>query len=105
MSPPLPPSPPDGPPRGTYFSLRNAIQPLPPSPPFTRIVASSTNIDSHREKISPKDTLRRIGKTKSQDARELSRLSQQLGGHTDLFRASKAEAGTACQPQKDLKPV
>src|SRR5208283_5479901 len=43
MSPPWPPSPPEGPPRGTYFSLRNATQPLPPSPAFTIIFASSTN--------------------------------------------------------------
>src|SRR5271156_3720908 len=43
-SPPLPPSPPDGPPRGTYFSRRKAMQPLPPSPAFTRIFASSINI-------------------------------------------------------------
>src|SRR5215475_2002466 len=43
MLPPLPPSPPLGPPRGTYFSRRNATQPLPPSPAFTKIFASSTN--------------------------------------------------------------
>src|SRR5215467_11660675 len=43
-SPPLPPSPPEGPPRGTNFSRRNATQPLPPPPAFTRIVASSMNI-------------------------------------------------------------
>src|ERR1700690_1279162 len=43
MSPPCPPSPPDGPPRGTYFSLRNATQPSPPSPAFTMIFASSAN--------------------------------------------------------------
>src|SRR5580704_4981564 len=43
MSPPLPPSPPEGPPRGTYFSLRNATQPLPPSPAFIEILASSAN--------------------------------------------------------------
>src|SRR5262249_30277931 len=42
-SPPLPPSPPEGPPRGTNFSRRKATQPLPPSPAFTRIVASSMN--------------------------------------------------------------
>src|ERR1039458_616447 len=47
MSPPLPPSPPDGPPRGMNFSRRNAMQPLPPSPAFTRILASSINIE-HR---------------------------------------------------------
>src|SRR5215475_6425043 len=47
MSPPLPPSPPEGPPRGTNFSRRKATQPLPPSPAFTRIVASSMNIDGH----------------------------------------------------------
>src|SRR5579863_3839243 len=45
MSPPSPPSPRDGPPRGTYFSRRKAMQPLPPSPAFTRIVASSININ------------------------------------------------------------
>src|ERR1017187_1941498 len=44
-SPPRPPSPPLGPPRGTYFSLRKARQPLPPSPAFTRIRASSMNIE------------------------------------------------------------
>src|SRR6201981_1395682 len=45
-SPPLPPSPPEGPPRGTYFSRRKATQPLPPSPALTRILASSININS-----------------------------------------------------------
>src|ERR1039458_4733272 len=45
MSPPRPPSPPLGPPRGTYFSRRKARQPLPPSPAFTRIRTSSMNIE------------------------------------------------------------
>src|SRR5215469_10094061 len=44
MSPPWPPSPPEGPPRGTNFSRRKAMQPFPPSPAFTRIFASSMNI-------------------------------------------------------------
>src|SRR5271165_5382455 len=50
MLPPFPPSPPDGPPRGTYFSRRNATHPFPPSPAFTHILASSTNtvLDSLR---------------------------------------------------------
>src|SRR3984957_1075292 len=43
-SPPLPPSPPEGPPRGTYFSRRKAMQPLPPSPALTRIFVSSMNM-------------------------------------------------------------
>src|SRR3984957_9686727 len=43
-SPPRPPSPPEGPPRGTNFSRRKATHPLPPSPAFTRIFASSINI-------------------------------------------------------------
>src|SRR6201998_1309212 len=43
-SPPRPPSPPEGPPRGTNFSRRKAMQPLPPSPAFTRIFASSMNM-------------------------------------------------------------
>src|SRR5665213_1888879 len=57
-SPPRPPSPPDGPPRGTNFSRRNAIQPLPPSPAFTRIFASSMNIETRiqwKGKISIRD--------------------------------------------------
>src|SRR5579864_7657371 len=44
-SPPLPPSPPEGPPRGTNFSRRNAMQPFPPSPAFTLIFASSMNMN------------------------------------------------------------
>src|SRR5437660_2556087 len=44
MSPPLPPSPPEGPPRATNFSRRNAMQPFPPSPALTRIFASSMNM-------------------------------------------------------------
>src|SRR5579859_1913526 len=44
MSPPLPPSPPEGPPRGTNFSRRNAMHPLPPSPALTLIFASSINM-------------------------------------------------------------
>src|SRR5579862_3809806 len=44
MSPPLPPSPPEGPPRGTHFSRRKAMQPLPPSPALTLIFASSINM-------------------------------------------------------------
>src|SRR5437868_6566593 len=44
-SPPLPPSPPEGPPRGTYFSRRKARQPLPPSPALARILTSSINIE------------------------------------------------------------
>src|SRR5216684_5776090 len=51
-SPPLPPSPPEGPPRGTYFSRRNAIQPLPPSPALTRILASSINMMCNRENFA-----------------------------------------------------
>src|ERR1700739_3858676 len=43
-SPPRPPSPPEGPPRGTNFSRRKAMQPFPPSPALTRILASSMNI-------------------------------------------------------------
>ena len=47
MSPPWPPSPPEGPPRGTNFSRRKAMQPLPPSPALIRIRASSINISQY----------------------------------------------------------
>src|SRR5438105_5973185 len=47
-SPPRPPSPPEGPPRGTNFSRRKATHPLPPSPAFTRIRASSMNMGERK---------------------------------------------------------
>ena len=43
MSPPLPPSPPFGPPNATGPSRRNDTQPAPPSPPRTLSWHSSTN--------------------------------------------------------------
>src|SRR5262245_15112173 len=43
MLPPRPPSPPEGPPRGTNFSRRNAALPSPPLPACTWMVASSMN--------------------------------------------------------------
>src|ERR1700722_4864325 len=51
-SPPRPPSPPEGPPRGTNFSRRKATQPLPPSPAFTRILASSMNISDFTFRVA-----------------------------------------------------
>ena len=42
--PPLPPSPPLGPPRGTYFSRRKETMPSPPAPETTIIFALSINI-------------------------------------------------------------
>ena len=42
--PPCPPSPPFGPPRGTYFSRRKLTQPFPPLPPRTEMVAVSISI-------------------------------------------------------------
>src|SRR5436305_14396632 len=51
-SPPRPPSPPEGPPRGTNFSRRNAMQPLPPSPPRTRTSAESMNMDVKLSAVS-----------------------------------------------------
>src|SRR5437763_10687423 len=51
MLPPFPPSPPLGPPRGTNFSRRNAMQPCPPSPALTVILASSINIEKRKDVI------------------------------------------------------
>src|ERR1700679_261388 len=48
-SPPLPPSPPLGPPCGTNFSRRNARQPLPPSPALIVILTSSTSMKKAAE--------------------------------------------------------
>jgi hypothetical protein len=43
-SPPLPPSPPFGPPQGSYFSRRKLMQPRPPSPAAALMTHSSMNI-------------------------------------------------------------
>ena len=43
-SPPFPPSPPSGPPFGTYFSRRKLTCPSPPFPDFIIILALSANI-------------------------------------------------------------
>src|SRR5579862_6800375 len=43
-SPPRPPSPPLGPPHGSYFSRRKETQPRPPSPAPALMTHSSTNI-------------------------------------------------------------
>src|SRR5699024_10321209 len=40
---PFPPSPPSGPPAGTYFSLLNDTAPFPPFPDLTKILALSIN--------------------------------------------------------------
>src|SRR5438309_9428232 len=56
MSPPLPPSPPEGPPRGTNFSRRKAMHPLPPSPPRTWISAVSMNTESGDGKRETSET-------------------------------------------------
>src|SRR5690349_5674624 len=65
-SPPLPPSPPEGPPRGTNFSRRKARHPLPPSPAFTRIVASSMNtaISSWRKVLECRVYREPVGRTR-----------------------------------------
>src|SRR5687768_8203558 len=44
MSPPLPPSPPSGPPIGTLCSRLNEVQPDPPVPASTFTITRSTNI-------------------------------------------------------------
>src|ERR1700719_1426465 len=113
-SPPLPPSPPEGPPRGTNFSRRNAMQPLPPSPAFTLILASSINIFIGyvtRTIQSSKDSLQitdcsdnssadfrrytawflnrpsKCGMSGAAGSRPLLQLRQFLSGHLSRFRA------------------
>src|ERR1044071_208357 len=66
MSPPRPPSPPEGPPRGTNFSRRKAMQPLPPSPALIRMIASSINMLSILI-VQAKDGIRRGGETLRKD--------------------------------------
>src|ERR1700704_3780551 len=51
--PPRPPSPPFGPPLGTYRSRRNVAAPSPPLPACTSIFASSMNFMCTNEKALP----------------------------------------------------
>src|SRR6266850_2150162 len=67
MLPPLPPSPPEGPPRGTYFSRRKATQPLPPLPAFKNILASSTNT---RVRLQKKDNTSELPVGRSSELHE-----------------------------------
>src|SRR5215813_5435961 len=86
MLPPLPPSPPLGPPRGTYFSRRNATQPLPPSPAFTKIFASSTNTAGELRifRISQLWTRRKSGQE----------LKKESGDHEIQYNARNCPRGS-----------
>src|SRR5437016_5279073 len=70
-SPPCPPSPPDGPPKGTYFSRRKAEQPLPPRPPVTCRSTSSTNAVLTFRAGRRRASLRRFGRQRD-DGDELA---------------------------------
>src|SRR6266436_7653092 len=70
MLPPWPPSPPEGPPRGTYFSRRKAMQPLPPSPPFTNILASSTNTGRRLHKIDRAGNEKTVQRSRTAEAKK-----------------------------------
>src|SRR5271155_1924395 len=76
MSPPLPPSPPEGPPRGTYFSLRKATQPLPPSPALMEILASSADTSHLIWKRSKKAYARVGSKEKNTRPRDRARIGK-----------------------------
>jgi hypothetical protein len=96
MLPPWPPSPPLGPPLGTYFSRRNATQPFPPGPAFTWILASSTNTSFYpRDSIRAKNTKatprvwgrHRVGcKSKRQFAGVATEAASASGGITLMKR-------------------
>src|SRR5579862_980928 len=62
ISPPRPPSPPLGPPLGTYFSRRKAMQPLPPSPALRRIFTSSMNTRYAEKFKRPRPGSRRVSR-------------------------------------------
>src|SRR5437660_689728 len=64
-SPPWPPSPPLGPPRGTYFSRRKARHPLPPSPALIVMIASSTSMTKDKHEKSRRPDSQTSGRTPS----------------------------------------
>src|SRR5215207_1744475 len=57
-SPPLPPSPPSGPPLATWASRRNDTEPAPPSPALTCRLHSSTNWDTRASIAAPRSARR-----------------------------------------------
>src|SRR5256885_12175528 len=60
---PLPPAPPSGPPRGTFFSRRKLTMPSPPLPAWTSMRASSTNFMAPVETKKPYRVDRAFGKS------------------------------------------
>src|SRR5262249_27139320 len=77
-SPPLPPSPPLGPPNSMNFSRRNDTQPFPPLPERTYTLASSRNFMMHEYAIT--DTKIRERAQMGLLARHLKKFSQKLAG-------------------------
>ena len=63
--PPRPPSPPSGPPRGTWASRRNVAAPSPPSPPWTQILTRSRNIRPILARAPGRDPERAAGTARS----------------------------------------
>src|SRR4051812_43453479 len=92
--PPLPPSPPFGPPRGAYFSWRKLRQPLPPSPPRTKIVTRSTNMEAFSS-----------GGVGSRRAVKRSGLCRGLGGGDDVDPAPFLVEHDLAVDQREDRPV
>src|ERR1700683_383375 len=80
MSPPWPPSPPEGPPRGMYLSLRKATQPLPPSPAFIEILASSANTNH----LLVRDAERAYADARSEDKNTRPGTSERVKNSAEL---------------------
>src|SRR4051812_31120591 len=99
MSPPLPPSPPSGPPRGTCASRRNEMLPAPPSPAFTFSCASSTN------SLTGEPRYGGVRRTRQPGRRRSGLLGHALGGfHGALLLADLADAVEAVDVG-DRRPV
>src|SRR5215471_5026200 len=77
-SPPLPPSPPFGPPNSMDFSRRNDTQPLPPSPERTYTLASSRNFMTARYAIADAEIRERARMISLRAT--LKQFSQKLAG-------------------------
>src|SRR5258708_19827585 len=112
MLPPWPPSPAEGPPRGTYFSRRNAMQPLPPSPPFTNILASSTNTGNRLHKIDRAGNEKTVQGSRTAEAKKgglksAQNATTQSSGNCSSFAADLAwSAGLTpiTRPSPPLSP-
>src|SRR5688572_22899982 len=99
--PPRPPSPPEGPPRGTNFSRRNAALPSPPLPAWTWILASSMNFINEKAPPTPAGLFAESGESLSRDHAHGFLVVGALDPVLDLARYARVQGVVAAHADVD----